>query len=435
MASGQDIRITDVPFSSVPDTNSTVFINDNGKLRQTDLTTIAKYSELYTAIIEAHENGLLSLEETKAQLEQALIDLANEKFELLNTDHSENLAELTALYESSVQGINQLVTEGHAKLEKDVAAVDDLRTKVDECFQSVSDGKATLASAITDKKVPTDADATFAEMAANIESITLGSGNATAADVLVGKTFTNDDGVEYTGTMADNGAVTQALNCGGSYTIPAGYHNGSGKVTANTLASQTAGTATAAEILNSKTAWVGGSKLTGTMTDRGAVQVALNRNDLWDCMNNGNEKKIFIPAGYHNGSGYVSLPVAEAQHIRDTYYNAGVAAGGGIKEFERKTAYASASDWSTATASCTKYCSAGTWIVGVTAKGDSPTNMKTSCSPVTETYAAVEGKYAGAGFYRVELSSPANITASGLAGSNSDFGSYTTATAVFIKIK
>lgn len=135
---------------------------------------------------------------------------------------------------------------------------------VNECFQSVSDGKALIASAITDKKVPTDAKATFLEMAENILKIILGSGNATAAEVLAGKTFTNDDGVEYTGTMANQGAVSGALNCGESYTIPAGYHNGSGKVTANSLASQTSGTATAALITKGYTAWVNGVKLTGT---------------------------------------------------------------------------------------------------------------------------------------------------------------------------
>ena len=64
--------------------------------------------------------------------------------------------------------------------------------------------------------------------------------------------------------MVDNGAKTSSLNCGGSYTIPAGYHNGSGKITANSLASQTSATATAAQILSGYTAWVNGAKLTGT---------------------------------------------------------------------------------------------------------------------------------------------------------------------------
>ena len=65
--------------------------------------------------------------------------------------------------------------------------------------------------------------------------------------------------------MTNNGAKTASLNCGGSYTIPAGYHNGSGKITANSLASQTSATATAAEISKGKTAWVNGTKLTGTL--------------------------------------------------------------------------------------------------------------------------------------------------------------------------
>ena len=42
---------------------------------------------------------------------------------------------------------------------------------VNDCFQSVSDGKALVASAITDKGVSTDATATFATMAENIANI------------------------------------------------------------------------------------------------------------------------------------------------------------------------------------------------------------------------------------------------------------------------
>lgn len=83
------------------------------------------------------------------------------------------------------------------------SAIVELSEKAESCFQSVSDGKALVASAITDKKVTTDATATFEEMAANISAITLGSGNAVVDDVLAGKTFTNDDGVEYTGTMVN----------------------------------------------------------------------------------------------------------------------------------------------------------------------------------------------------------------------------------------
>ncbi|MBO7734163.1 MAG: hypothetical protein J6S67_16485 [Methanobrevibacter sp.] len=56
-------------------------------------------------------------------------------------------------------------------------------------------------------------------------------GNALPAEVLSGKTFTNDNGLQ-TGTMTNNGAVTESLTVGQSYTIPQGYHNGSGVVTA-----------------------------------------------------------------------------------------------------------------------------------------------------------------------------------------------------------
>ena len=67
--------------------------------------------------------------------------------------------------------------------------------------------------------------------------------------------------------VANKGAVTSSLNCGASYTIPAGYHNGSGKITANSLSSQTSATASAGNILTGKTAWVNGKKLTGSMKD------------------------------------------------------------------------------------------------------------------------------------------------------------------------
>lgn len=55
-------------------------------------------------------------------------------------------------------------------------------------------------------------------------------GTAIASEVLTGKTFTNDNGLQ-TGTMANNGAVSQSLSIGESYTIPEGFHNGNGIVT------------------------------------------------------------------------------------------------------------------------------------------------------------------------------------------------------------
>jgi len=109
--------------------------------------------------------------------------------------------------------------------------VNALTQEVAETKKSVSDGKTLLAAAITAKRVAAAATDTFAQLAARIGQIILGSGNATAVDVLAGKTFTNNTGIEQTGTMANRGAVAQALAINGTYTIPAGYHNGSGKVT------------------------------------------------------------------------------------------------------------------------------------------------------------------------------------------------------------
>lgn len=54
---------------------------------------------------------------------------------------------------------------------------------------------------------------------------------AQAGDILAGKVIVDPDGEPLTGTMPNNGAVSKVLPINGSYTIPAGYHNGSGKVT------------------------------------------------------------------------------------------------------------------------------------------------------------------------------------------------------------
>ena len=61
-------------------------------------------------------------------------------------------------------------------------------------------------------------------------------GTAVASDVLSGKTFTNASSVNISGTMTNNGAISKTITPSAStqsYTIPKGYHNGSGKVTVN----------------------------------------------------------------------------------------------------------------------------------------------------------------------------------------------------------
>ena len=135
--------------------------------------------------------------------------------------------------------------------------------------------KSQLANSINNKTGSSlTSNSTVDEMTVVINSIktleqATADANATAGNILVDKTaYVN--GAKITGTMPNKGAVTASLNCGGSYTIPAGYHNGSGKVTANSLASQTSANATTGDILKNKTAWVNGSKITGAMPNLSA---------------------------------------------------------------------------------------------------------------------------------------------------------------------
>ena len=179
---------------------------------------------------------------------------------------------------------------------------------VNSCFQSVSDGKSAIASAITDMRVPTASDATFATMQENIRNITYDA-NADASNVLADKTF-YAQGYKV-GTMPNNGAVSQALNAGGSYTIPAGYHNGSGKVMANSLASQTAGTATADTMLAGVKAWVGGVQLTGTMNNHSGKSLGnvINHGDGTDyytiSVDSGDTRMGFLRVHTSRLKGYV----------------------------------------------------------------------------------------------------------------------------------
>ncbi len=240
-----------------------------------------------------------------------------------------------------------------------------LKEALDTTKKSVSDGKKDVAAAITAKGVSvtsTDANpATFATLVSKINAITatiavngnkvtatigdttvtkenIGTsisgtktpgtsettlaaagtllycsgalkvnslgGDASAGNVLTGKTFSsNTAGRSVSGTMANNGAVTASVNCGGSYTIPAGYHNGSGKVTGKSLSSQTGvdsgkSAASASKILTGYQAWVNGNKVTGTMANNGALKMRHSAK-----YNAGKAEVTYdIPAGYHNGS-------------------------------------------------------------------------------------------------------------------------------------
>lgn len=160
---------------------------------------------------------------------------------------------------------------------------------------------------------------------------------AKATQVLEGETFIGLDRFKQTGTMTDNGTVIVTLNSTTpSYTIPIGYHSGSGKVNMEDGYIKPSGayptviknngtytvtkyetvivevptnipsgyydtsgvTATAATVLSpykfvNKT----GESVEGIIPNNGAVSVTLDASS----------PSYVIPVGYHNGSGTVSI--------------------------------------------------------------------------------------------------------------------------------
>lgn len=173
--------------------------------------------------------------------------------------------------------------------------VSDLKDSMDELKKSVSDGKSAVASTITNNGVSTLSDATFETMVTNIEylcklmdekgqSKAVENTTARESDVLSGCRFSSIHGMHLQGSMPNQGAKRVSLKCGDSYKIPLGYHNGEGSVTANDLKSQTVADAGDYDLVEGKTAWVNGSKVTGKIPIQpsytSAVSFASDGQDL-----------------------------------------------------------------------------------------------------------------------------------------------------------
>lgn len=114
------------------------------------------------------------------------------------------------------------------------------------------------------------------------------------------------------------------------------FHLPSGEATTGTCdydANTSDANAVAAEILTTKTAYVNGVKLTGTMPNRGAVTGIITSL----------AGEYTIPSGYHDGSGKVSIDAAEqakliASNIREGVTILGVAGTMSGSEGVRATA-------------------------------------------------------------------------------------------------
>lgn len=194
-------------------------------------------------------------------LEISMRRVKNQIFANLNGHNEENIDMPDATIEkptlswngAQVTAITKVSKEGYVDTDDFVSAVTSITTQ-----------KETMITPKTSVQT-VEASGNRVYFSGDMKVDSLG-GNANAGDVLSEKIFSSDtSGRAVSGTMPNNGAVSKALNCSVAYTIPAGYHNGSGLVTANSLASQTDGTASAADIITGKTAWVTGKKLTGTM--------------------------------------------------------------------------------------------------------------------------------------------------------------------------
>ena len=112
--------------------------------------------------------------------------------------------------------------------------IDVLSTDVDILKKSVSDGKRSVANAITGQGVNTAADATFGTMANNIGTVgtnkynagyasgvnSTKKGTAVAANVLAGVTFTSANGVNLTGTLVNRGQYQYANGVGNGFSVP-----------------------------------------------------------------------------------------------------------------------------------------------------------------------------------------------------------------------
>ncbi len=166
--------------------------------------------------------------------------------------------------------------------------------RAEQAFQLGNERKEEVVDALIAVGVSASTSESWDSLISKIASVIRATGNADRSEVLSGRTFSNASANGLTGTMPNRGAVAATLtNQGQQYTVPQGYHNGQGKVTANianlnagnvrsgatvggvagTFSSFTNGAA-ANQILTGRSAAVNGNVVNGTMPNLGGNQPA-----------------------------------------------------------------------------------------------------------------------------------------------------------------
>lgn len=211
--------------------------------------------------------------------------------------------------------------------------------------------------------------------------------NTNPSHVLEGKQFIGKAGTIEEGEMP-NSTTSTTLAANGSYTIPAGYHDGTGKVT-QSLTNR-----------NSNSLSVNGATVTApagyyaTAASKSVATVADVSKTL-DATYNSTSKtytntSYTIPAGYHSGSGKVSITLEEKSATPSTSAQTITPTSGKVlskvtvasipSDYVKPTATLAAKTYTPSTSSQT--IAAGTYLSGVQTISAVPTQSK-SATPTT----------------------------------------------------